>query len=566
MTIGNYSAVAIGSEFQVNDYTSVDQTDPSITSLSDGGYVITWASDFQDGHQRGIYAQRYDSSGAVVGGEFLVNTFTTTDQYEPNVTSLANGGFIVTWTSHNQDLSSGGIYGQRYDSTGAVDGGEFRINTRTISSQAGADVTLLSDGGIVVTWHSYLQDGNNWGVFGQRYDSSGVASGGEFQINTVTDNIQQGPSIAALENGGFIVTWYSHLQDGSGYGIYGQRYDANGDADGVEFQVNTYTTTHQLETSVASLLNGGFVVTWHSLGQDASSYGIHGQRYDNNGAADGVEFQVNTYTSASQNNPVVTSMADGGFIVTWQSTGQDAGTTGIYGQRYDSNGAVIGDEFQINTDSTYNQSSPDITTLENGGFVVTWEADDQDGADFGIFAQQFKAQLFGTADNDTVVDTVGANWLNGQGGRDVLKGKGGADTIFGGGGKDKLYGDKGNDTLKGGGGADKLFGGAGKDKMFGGAGADTFVFKAASDSKNNSKADVIKDFESGVDHINLAAILTGATFIGSAGFAGAGPAEVRAVSSATETIVRIDVDGNGSADMKIILDGVTSVTVDDFIL
>ena len=59
--------MSIMTEFQVNTYTKNDQSNPSVTSLSDGGFVVTWESWGQDYEQYGIYAQLYDSSGTASG-------------------------------------------------------------------------------------------------------------------------------------------------------------------------------------------------------------------------------------------------------------------------------------------------------------------------------------------------------------------------------------------------------------------------------------------------------------------------------------------------------------------
>ena len=85
------------SEFQINTYTASHQLGPSVTGLSDGGFVVTWDSYGQDGDGVGIYGQRYDSSGSTTGPEFQINTYTTDDQYDSSVTSLSDGGFVVTW-------------------------------------------------------------------------------------------------------------------------------------------------------------------------------------------------------------------------------------------------------------------------------------------------------------------------------------------------------------------------------------------------------------------------------------------------------------------------------------
>ncbi len=78
-----------------------------------------------------------------------------------------------------------------------------------------------------------------------------VKPGGEFQVNTYTAGEQRDSSIASLSDGGFVVTWTSSGQDVDG--------------------------------TIASLADGGFVVTWKSNGQDGSSWGIFAQRFDADG-------------------------------------------------------------------------------------------------------------------------------------------------------------------------------------------------------------------------------------------------------------------------------------------
>ncbi len=196
---------------------------------------------------------------------------------------------------------------------------EFRVNTFTDDIQGRPSVARLNDGGFVLTWHSNLQDGNSWGIYGQRYNANGTTNGEEFRVNTYTDNSQGEPSVTGLNDGGFVVTWHSEDQDGSGYGIYGQRYNASGTKEGGEFQVNTHTVNWQIRPSVAELNDGGFVVTWHSYLQDGSRYGIYGQRYNASGSKVGSEFQVNTETNDYQEYSSVTGLNDGGFVVTWHS-------------------------------------------------------------------------------------------------------------------------------------------------------------------------------------------------------------------------------------------------------
>jgi hypothetical protein len=401
----------------VNTWTTDWQDHPSITSLPNGGFVVVWESGCdpglgisctgtpQDGSKLGVYGQRFDSNGNKVGSEFQVNTWTTYSQVKPSITSLSNGGFVVVWESMEQDGSGDGVYGQRFDSNGNKVGSEFQANTSTMGEQESPSITSLPNGGFVVVWYGDGQDWSDTGVYGQRFDSNGNKVGSEFQVNTWTTDWQEYPSITSLSNGGFVVVWESYGQDGSGDGVYGQRFDSNGNKVGSEFRVNTWTTDYQEAPSITSLSNGGFVVVWDSgcsgssctNPQDGSGYGAYGQWFDSDGDKVGSEFRVNTWTTDWQENPSITSLPNGGFVVVWQSgcsgsactNPQDGSDYGVYGQRFDSNGNKVGSEFQVNTWTTSGQENASITSLPNGGFVVVWESNGQDGSGYGVYGRIF---------------------------------------------------------------------------------------------------------------------------------------------------------------------------------
>ena len=396
--------IKVKSEFQVNTETTDDQIRSSVTSLADGGFVVIWES--SDTDDRGIHGQLYASDGTTQGNEFQVNTYTSQNQTSPSVTSLTDGSFIVAWQSLGQEGAGSkyGIYGQRYASDGSTNGSEFQVNTHITGDQKSPSVTSLADGGFVVAWTSENQDGSSKGVFGQRFASDGAVRGAEFQINTHTESAQEGPTVASLADGGFVVTWTSENQDSSGSGVFGQRYNSDGTSRSSEFQVNTYISRTQHNPSVTSLVDGSFVVTWDSVGQDAeqSNDGVFGQRYASNGTAQGGEFQVHTYLPGDQNASSVGALDDGGFIVTWNSYNQDSSGWGIYGQRYSADGTAKGNEFQVNAYENESQYDPSFTPLVNGEFVVTWSSQQQDGSGTGIYGQHFATGAsLKTAENAT---------------------------------------------------------------------------------------------------------------------------------------------------------------------
>jgi Ca2+-binding RTX toxin-like protein/predicted nucleic acid-binding Zn-ribbon protein len=368
--------VAMSGDTQVNTTTTFIQQYSTVAALPDGGYVVTWQSQIHDG----IVLQRYDASGTPVGGEVQVNSTTASHQMRASIAVLADGGYVVTWSSWYQDGSGTGVYAQRFDAGGATVGGEVRVNTYTAGNQDMSSVAALADGGYVVTWMSDNQDGSGPDIFAQRYDADGAAVGGEERVNTHTNSSQFHSSVAALADGGYVVTWSSWYQDGSGTGIFAQRFNEDGAAVGGEMRVNTYITGSQLIPSVAALPDGGYVVTWTSDGQDGSHYGVYAQLFDSSGGAVGGEVRVNTHTNSSQGYSSVTALADGGYVVTWSSHMQDGSGWGVYGQRVDASGALVGSEFRLNDGTAGSQFSqgelhggPATAVLADGRIVSVWD-------------------------------------------------------------------------------------------------------------------------------------------------------------------------------------------------
>jgi hypothetical protein len=380
-----------GPEFRVNTYTTVNQQFASVARAIGGDFVVVWSSYLQDGSRFGIYGQRYLGGGTPVGPEFRVNTYTPGAEYLGSVAMDGAGNFVVVWvTQEGQDGSLNGIFGQRYAASGAPLGGEFRVNTYTTGDQSSPSVAVGNAGDFVVVWRSFLQDGSNTGVFGQRYSSSGAPAGSEFRVNTYTTNLQSEPAVSMDPAGNFVVLWRSGPgHDGSLYGVFGQRYAVSGIPLGGEFRVNTHIIGAQESPAVAHDGSGGFVAVWNSDGQDGSDLGVYGQRYDGGGTPLGPEFRVNTHTTGEQGYSALTRDAAGNFVVVWRSYGQDGFTSGVFGQRYDGGGSPVGPEFRVNTYTTFGQNGPKVAVDALGNFVVGWNSLVQDGDNWGVFAQRY---------------------------------------------------------------------------------------------------------------------------------------------------------------------------------
>lgn len=231
-------------------------------------------------------------------------------------------------------------------------------------------------------------------------------------------------------------------------------------------------------------------------------------------------------------------------------------------------------------------SGNDTYYVDQKGDVVDESVSGSSGVDTVIssisFSLNTSSRVKGTIENLTLVgsdDTNGignakANIIYGNRGENIIDGKGGSDHIYGLGGKDTLRGGDGADTIYGNSGDDIITGGNGRDWMVGGSGSDTFDFNAVSECHTTSRAyrDVIVDFTRGEDNINLRSIdaKTGTngnqvfTWIGTDDFSKT-QGELHYIDNGSNVLVEGDVDGDGKADLQIIVK-VGALDADDFAL
>lgn len=407
------NVVNVGGEFLINSESTNDQIRPAVTGLADGSFVVTW-TDYSgalgDNSGSSIKAQLFRADGEKVGSEFLVNTQTALDQWFPSVTTLANGGFVVTWWDYSGtlgDSSDASVKGQLFASDGTKVGAEFLVNTQTTSQQSNPDITSLANGGFVVTWEDVsgtLGDTSSSSIKAQIFGADGAKAGSEFLVNTQTAGGQDSPSITSLSSGRFVVSWWDAsgtLGDNSEGSIKAQLFDTEGNKIGSEFLVNTQTNRAQYWPDVTDLTNGGYAITWQDNGEGHS---IKAQIFDGDGAKVGGELIVNTQLARDSAFPTITGLAAGRFLVAWADRSSEGSTDwSIKAQVFNADGAKIDDELFVNTQAIGSQLYPTVSRLSNGDFVVTW----QDSAIVGDGSgASLKAQIF-HINNDPLITSDG---------------------------------------------------------------------------------------------------------------------------------------------------------------
>ena len=335
---------------------------------------------------------------------------------------LSEGGYQLVAFQRIQDLSGHALNGDGNSVNGAdfhcvfavattvPAGPEQRVNTVTGGNQTEPAVAMNAHGDYVAVWSSYDEDGSGFGVYAQRYRSDGKALGGEFRVNTYTAGYQGKAAVAMDAAGDFVVTWESFGQSGpgSGMGIYAQRYNAAGVAQGSEFHVNTYGTLGQESPSVAMDSAGDFVIAWWNRESAPNGSGCYAQRYNAAGIAQGTETKVNTPIAGFYDNaalPKVAMDAVGDFVVTWTQQ-PFSGQSGTIAQRYNASGAPQGSAFVVSPPDS-GSYSPVIAMDAAGDFIVAWDHPEPVGGGISIYARRYNSLgvdqgLFPVTDSTTV--------------------------------------------------------------------------------------------------------------------------------------------------------------------
>ncbi|MBR0556587.1 calcium-binding protein [Ciceribacter sp. L1K23] len=412
--------------------------DAGIATFADGGWLTTWRARTSDDDDAPmvVLQQRFDAAGNTVG-ETVTVFEAPGSAYGPAVATLDDGGWVTVMRTGGED--GFGIYQFVFDSNGNAVGSPERLD---MTNKSGSDpqITTLADGGWVVAWGG---SGSNTAVYQQRFDADGDKVGGETAASPTNVSYPSTDAVIALPDGGWITFWMFY-NDSTARDVFMQRFDADGSPTGLMSMVNTTIQDNQASHDAAVLADGGWIVTWNSGDQDGDSDGVYQQRYDANGNEVGGESRVNTTTEGSQKEPSVAALDDGGWVVVWQSFGDSQ--RGIYQQRYDSDGNPVGgEEFVATTEEAYGYF-PSVEALPGGNWVVTWAA--LNGFEIRAVHQRiFAADIEGTSGNDTLTGTAFDETLIGGDGNDRLDGKAGADRMEGGAGNDTYYVDNAGDVV-----------------------------------------------------------------------------------------------------------------------
>ena len=171
--------------------------------------------------------------------EFLVNSQVLGNQSQAVVSTVSGGGFKVTWLDGSQD-SDFVYHGQLYTEQGIKLGVEFLVDESTANLSSKSSLVTLTDGTQVQVFQSLGTDGYT-DISGQLFTAASEKIGSAFQINSNSTLNQYAPSVAPLTGGNFVVSWHGINADNSS-DIFAQRFNVNGEAIGFHSITGTQTS------------------------------------------------------------------------------------------------------------------------------------------------------------------------------------------------------------------------------------------------------------------------------------------------------------------------------------
>ncbi|MGL5599680.1 MAG: cadherin domain-containing protein, partial [Silvania sp.] len=370
---------------QLDGAASAQDIAPQIATLADGGYIVTW---YISGG--GVYVQRFDDTGVAVGNTVPLAVSDSSGNASPQVTVLDNGGYVVTW----QGQTSGDyhIYVQQFDAngTGAAPAVLDATTGSYYNNETLPQITALANGGYVVTWSGFDYSSSNYNnsTYVQQFDATGARVGSIVVLDDLS-NINNGgdntyPYVAALADGGYVITWMENGNTNGlgGYAVYVQQFTAGGSKVGATVQLDATHNNAGINDDqfprITALGDGGYVVTWMGFGM--SGQDVYVQKFNASGIAVGDIVQLGTSGSATNLFPQVTAAgADGEYMVTWYGSDPASGIFDfhLYVQKFNADGSTYENLVVLNHDgqATVQSSESGTVYLVNDDVVVSQLSD-----------------------------------------------------------------------------------------------------------------------------------------------------------------------------------------------
>lgn len=464
--------VPMGPKATVDSGVTSGAITPFAVALANGSYAVLHAGPQAPGNAPPLFGRIVGPDGQPTGATFDISQGTQNNAV-PVAATHADGTFTVVW----QAVDSGGpvtngIYSERFDANGVpVAGTRVLVNPDATGDQVSPAIAVSQTSGYTLT--GWIDLGGGGAPAGVTWKLGALAPA---HLSAEAGATYGGLKAVALPGGDFLLVWgqTGGTVDGAGGAgvvdrdIIGQRIGMDGTPQGASFRINSDPVGQQNDPFVTTLADGAVLVTWQDRDPSSGDYRLWGQKVSAAGVLQGSAMELSDRSInpfVGDTSEAVAAMADGGFVVVFKGA-LPGGETQILGRRFDAEGTPFGDAFVVEQNPAGESLGMlHVVGLDGGGFAVTWA--DVEGGVWTTQTRAYTPQFAGSSDAETLTAPTDLPTL--------------------------LHGLDGNDTLTGGGGDDTLMGGLGDDVIDGGLGLNTAVF-----SGNRADYTVVLDSATGI--------------------------------------------------------------------
>ncbi|HKS38666.1 MAG TPA: hypothetical protein VJW76_15845, partial [Verrucomicrobiae bacterium] len=266
---------------------------------------------------------------------------------------------------------------------------EYWISRGMVGDQVRPKVAVNTAGGYIV-WQDNATDGDGLGISARALSSSfSPVLQRTFRVNQQIAGDQENPDVALVPTGGAVLAWQGGRRGSQR--VYARFLGQDGAFSTGEIAVSSDTTGDNADACVVGLADGTAVVIWSNWGQDGSMQGVYGQRVSSSGAKLGSEFRANEFAAYNQRSPAVAALGNGGFVVAWASEQQRfERSVDVYARLFNSAGEPVASEFRLNS-GTNVCANPVVASDGSDGFVAAWSELDLEQVENGwdVFLRTF---------------------------------------------------------------------------------------------------------------------------------------------------------------------------------
>lgn len=332
----NQDGTADQPAIEVADLGAISAQGVGVASDSKGGFVVIWAVPGSPSNVDHLVARRFNSAGEPLGPSFPVSGPGDYSRISFKIAMAADGRFVVTWASDEQDGDDWGIYARQFAADGTPSGEEFQVAETSAGAQLYPDVGIADDGTIAIVWLEIEDDSSTSGAWLRRFDSAGIPLGASYRL---TDHYRGYPSVAVHSDGRFWAVW-------GGDHVRGQYYNAAGSPVGSVFQIEGVPTWYYIDIAAKIDQEGNGLVLWRYERYGFTNL-IDPQDFVTTVQPDGTPILERALAIiATEDYPVRKNVlwhSDGSYIVMWEEMVYNPEMTAfrIFFRRFREDGTVL---------------------------------------------------------------------------------------------------------------------------------------------------------------------------------------------------------------------------------